>query len=94
MFAILLLLIAQAPALQAADINPHAIELFDRDADLNAWAVRVYDRNHDGWLTLFEAQPAMRAFKAIADTDRDGRVTVSEYEQAKAFVVARWRPNR
>jgi hypothetical protein len=74
----------------AAPLNPHAGELFDRDPDLNAWAVRIYDRNHDGWLTLFEAQPALAAFKEIADANRDGRVTTAEYRQAKDFIVARY----
>ena len=94
MLAMLLLLSAEAPTLEAARINPHAVELFEQDADLNAWAVRSYDRNGDGWLTLYEAQPAMSAFKDIADADGDGRVTVREYERAKAFVAARYDSSR
>ena len=90
MTALLLLLALQAAPLGAASVNPNATELFDRDPELSAWAVRRYDRNGDGWLTLYEAQPAIRAFKNIADSDRDGRVTVREYEQAKAFVSARY----
>ncbi len=35
----------------------------------------------DGWLTL-EAQPAFAEFKAIADADRDDRVTPTEYARA------------
>ena len=86
----LLIGMAAQTALASAPVNPHANELFDRDPDLKAWALRVYDSNHDGWLTLFEAQPAMRAFKEIADADRDGRVTTYEYARAKEFIVARW----
>jgi len=73
-----------------ATANPRANELFDRDSGLRAWAVRVYDANHDGWLTLYEAQPALAAFRDIADGDRDGRVTPYEYARAKEFVAARW----
>jgi hypothetical protein len=73
----------------SAPVNPRANELFDRDPLLQAWALRVYDANHDGWLTLFEAQPALSAFKDIADGDRDGRVTTYEYDRAKEFIAAR-----
>lgn len=79
---------------QAPVLNPHATELFERDAQLNAWAVRVFDRNRDGWLTLYEAQPALQVFREIADADRNGRVTVREYQAAKAFIAARWGPPR
>ena len=89
MIGLLIGMAAQA-ALASAPVNPHANELFDRDPDLKAWALRVYDSNHDGWLTLFEAQPAMDAFKEIADADLDGRVTTYEYARAKEFIAARW----
>ena len=82
-----MLLIIAAPA--AAPINPAAIELFERDPVLNGWALAGFDRNADGWLTSYEAQGAAAAFKDVADTDADGRVTVREYEAAKAFIVAR-----
>ena len=71
-------------------VNPHANELFDRDAELKAWALKLHDGNRDGWLTLYEAQPALRMFKDIADADRDGRVTTYEYSRAKEFIAARW----
>ena len=74
----------------SASINPRANELFDRDAVLRAWAVRIYDTNHDGWLTIYEAQPALTAFKDIADGDRDGRVTLAEYARAKEYIAARY----
>ncbi len=89
MIGMLIGLAAQA-ALASAPVNPHANELFDRDAELKAWALRLYDRNRDGWLTLFEAQPALDMFREIADADRDGRVTTHEYARAKAFIAARW----
>jgi hypothetical protein len=72
-----------------AAFNPNANELFDRDAALKAWAVRLFDTNHDGWLTLYEAQSALAAFKDIADGNRDGRVTTYEYDRAKEFIAAR-----
>jgi hypothetical protein len=89
MLGIIIGLAGQA-SLAAATINPNANELFDRDPQLKAWALRLYDANGDGWLTLFEAQPALAAFKDIADGDRDGRVTTHEYRQAKDFIAARW----
>ncbi len=72
-----------------AAINHNANDLFDRDAALKAWALRSYDSNHDGWLTLYEAQPALAAFKQLADGDRDGRITTFEYDRAKEFISAR-----
>jgi hypothetical protein len=89
MLGVIIGLAAQA-TLASATVNPNANELFDRDPELKAWALRLFDANHDGWLTLYEAQPALRAFKEIADADRDGRVTTYEYARAKEFVTARW----
>jgi hypothetical protein len=89
MIGLLIGLAAQA-SMASASINPNANELFDRDPQLKAWALRLFDSNHDGWLTLYEAQPAIKAFKEIADADKDGRVTTFEYGRAKEFVTARW----
>lgn len=85
-----LILALQVATASPAAFNPNANELFDRDAVLREWALRHYDQNRDGWLTLYEAQPAIRAFKEIADSDGDGRVTTAEYRRAKEFVVARY----
>lgn len=74
---------------QPASLNPHATELFDRDPVLKSWAVQRFDRNRDGWLTLYEAQPALAELKSMADANGDGRVTVREFEEAKAFITAR-----
>jgi hypothetical protein len=84
------LLIGLAGQAAAAAFNPHANELFERDPDLKAWALQLHDANRDGWLTLYEAQPAIRMFQEIADADRDGRITTHEYRLAKKFVAARW----
>ncbi|HVF84328.1 MAG TPA: hypothetical protein VM913_09190 [Sphingomicrobium sp.] len=86
MIASVLMMLA-APG--ATSINPAATELFERDAVLNGWALAAHDGNGDGWLTTYEAQLAAAAFKDLADADRNGRVTVSEYEEAKRFIVAR-----
>ena len=69
---------------------PQATAFLERDSSLKAWAVRIYDQNRDGWLTLYEAQPAMDAFKDIADSDRDGRITTAEYRRGIEFITARW----
>ena len=71
---------------------PDAVEFLGRDPVLKAWAVRHYDTNRDGWLTLYEAQPAMSALREIADGNGDGRVTTYEFDQAKNFIRARWSP--
>lgn len=73
----------------SSPVNPNANALFDRDPVIKAWAVRLFDSNHDGWLTLFEAQPALSAFKDLADGNRDGRVTTYEYDRAREFIEAR-----
>ena len=65
-----LLLAAADPGVAAASFNPRANELFDRDPVLNAWAVRSFDRNHDGWLTLFEAQPGISSKPAAVRRSR------------------------
>jgi hypothetical protein len=82
--------VAQPAAAMSASLNPRAIELIDSDPTLKQWALRLYDRNRDGWLTLYEAQPAAAAFRDIADEDRDGRVTVREFEGALAFIRVRY----
>ena len=80
---------ASSPIPASAPVNPEANNLFDRDPVIKAWALRTFDANHDGWLTLYEAQPALVAFKALADGDRDGRVTIYEYDRAKEYIAAR-----
>ena len=77
------------PASIPASINNQANDLFDRNAILKQWALRSFDTNRDGWLTLYEAQPALVAFKQLADGNRDGRVTTYEYDRALEFIAAR-----
>ena len=89
MLGLMVGLAAQAAVAASAPVNTNANDLFDRDAALKAWALKHYDANRDGWLTLYEAQPALAAFKLLADGDRDGRVTTFEYDRAKEFIAAR-----
>ena len=74
----------------AAIPNPRSAELFERDPALLVWALKQFDTNGDGWLTSFEASRAADAFRALADTDHDGRVTMSEYRGAAAYLSARY----
>lgn len=89
MLAIIIALAGQNAIAASTPVNPNANALFDRDVVLKQWAVRTYDSNRDGWLTLYEAQAALAAFKDLADGDRDGRVTTYEYDRAKEFIAAR-----
>ena len=70
--------------------NPRAAELFEREPGLMGWALRKFDTNGDGWLTSFEASRAADAFRALADTDHDGRVTMTEYRGAVVYLSARY----
>lgn len=81
---------SQSVAAQPASVNPRANELFDREPVLKSWALRIYDINHDGWLTTFEAADAAASFRDIADADRDGQVSLSEYGTALDFIRARY----
>lgn len=90
MIALLLLPSAAGPAEDYRLVNPKAIELFERDAQLMRWGLVFFDTDRDGHLSIREADLAARQFKAIADGDRDGRVTPAEYRSARDFIVARW----
>jgi hypothetical protein len=84
---------AASPPADASDwrlVNPRAIELFEADTRLMDWALARYDENHDGYLSIMEADDAATEFKSIADADRNGQVTPAEYREARAFIVARW----
>lgn len=89
MLGVMIGLAGQAAITASAPVNPGANAFFDREPTIKAWAVDKFDSNHDGWLTLYEAQPALAAFKDLADGNRDGRVTTYEYDRAKEFIAAR-----
>ena len=89
----LLAAVGGAPADDSDDyrlVNPKAIELFETDNRLMDWALANFDKDHDGYLSIMEADEAARAFKRIADGDGDGQVTPAEYRSARAFIVARF----
>lgn len=88
--AALLLVAASDPYGGYSLVNPKAIELFERDPQLHLWALARFDSNRDGRLSIFEADPAAKEFKAIADGDTDGQVTPTEYRSAREFIAARW----
>lgn len=81
---------AQAAPVLTASVNPRANELFEREPLLKDWAIRIYDRNHDGWLTSFEAAEAADSFREVADANRDGQVSLPEYDTALALIRARY----
>jgi hypothetical protein len=69
---------------------PAAVQLFERDWVLMNWALKFYDANRDVLLQPDEAAAAAEAFRKLADADGDGRVTPQEYQQARAFILARY----
>ena len=71
-------------------VNPAAARsLLERDWVLMNWALKFYDADRDILLSPAEAQLAADAFRAMADANRDGRVTTQEYSAARAFILAR-----
>ena len=67
-----------------------ALQIFERDWVLMNWALKFYDADRDILLDSAEAQAAADAFRRMADTDGDGRVTPQEYRAARAFILARY----
>lgn len=94
LFLLALITPASATAQQAAAasmrVTPDAQSLFERDWVLTNWALKFYDTNQDILLQPEEAQNAAEAFRKLADTDGDGRVTPEEYRAARAFILARY----
>jgi len=70
--------------------TPAALQIFERDWVLMNWALKYYDADRDIMLQPSEAEAAAEAFRRIADTDGDGRVTTTEYRDARAFILARY----
>ena len=89
-FLVLLLLGAAGQPADSAGATPAALGLFDRDWVLMNWALKYYDSDGDILLEPGEAQAAAKAFRKIADVDRDGRVTPREYRAAREFLLARY----
>jgi hypothetical protein len=68
---------------------PAALDLFERDWVLMNWALKYYDSNRDILLEPDEAQAAADAFRKLADTNGDGRITPDEYRTARAAILTR-----
>jgi hypothetical protein len=91
--ALLLLSAASAlaqPTAASLRVTPAAQELFERDWVLMNWALKFYDANHDILLQPEEAQAAAEAFRRMADTNGDGRVTPEEYRAARDSILAHY----
>jgi hypothetical protein len=82
--------VAAQPAAGRLQPTPAALQIFQRDWVLMNWALKYFDVDHDVLLEPNEAQAAAEAFRRIADTNRDGRVTPEEYRAARAFILARY----
>jgi hypothetical protein len=78
------------PASASVTVAPEARGLFERDWVLMNWALKFHDSNRDILLEPGEAQTAAAAFRQMADTNGDGRVTQDEYRAARAFILARY----
>ncbi len=88
----LFLLASSAPLLsQPTSVGlkpePAALELFERDWVLMNWALKYFDANHDILLEPNEAASAADAFRRLADTNNDGRVTPEEYRAARESIL-------
>ena len=80
---------AAQPTPASLKTPPPAMQLFERDWVLMNWALKYYDSNRDILLEPTEAAAAADAFRKLADTDGDGRVTREEYQAARASILAR-----
>ena len=71
------------------EATPAALELFQSDWVLMNWALKFYDADGDILLEPNEAAMAAEAFRKLADSDNDGRVTPEEYREARGAILAR-----
>jgi len=76
-----------APRLQP---TPAAMQIFESDWVLMNWALKYFDANHDILLEPDEAYAAANAFRKLADTNGDGRVTQEEYRAARQLILERY----
>ena len=92
-FALVLVAAASAAGAQptpaSLETPPAALQLFERDWVLMNWALKFYDADGDILLEPNEAAMAAEAFRKLADSDNDGRVTPEEYREARGVILAR-----
>lgn len=81
---------ASPPRRTATRPGRTAVAFFQRDWVLMNWALRFYDGNGDVALSPGEAAPAAKAFRKIADRNKDGRITPAEYRMAREFILSRY----
>ena len=89
------LIIAAAPVLAQSAAprlqpTPAAQRIFESDWVLMNWALKYFDANHDILLQPDEAYAAANAFRKLADTNGDGRVTPEEYRAARQVILERY----
>ena len=82
-------LIAQPTPASLETPAPAALQLFERDWVLMNWALKFYDVDGDILLEPNEAAMAAQAFRKLADSNHDGRVTPDEYREARASILTR-----
>ena len=76
------------PRAASLPVTPAAQQLFEQDWVLMNWALKHFDRNGDILLQPDEAEAAAVAFRKLADSDGDGRVTVEEYRAARDRILS------
>ena len=83
---------AQPPPSPAPTVapTPAALALIQRDWVLMNWALKYYDADDDIALSPSEGAAAADAFRRLADTDHDGRVTPAEYRAAREAILQRY----
>lgn len=69
--------------------TPAAVALVERDWVLANWALKYFDKDGDLLIDADEARAAADAFRKIADTNHDGRITPEEYRAARALILSR-----
>ena len=90
-YAVLIVLACAAPAVaQPPPSDPAAArQILERDWVLMNWALKYYDADRDILLSATEARLAADAFRSMADSDNDGRVTTQEYRSARLAILSR-----
>ena len=78
------------PAAQRLQPTPAAQRIFESDWVLMNWALKYYDADHDILLEPAEARAAAEAFRKMADTNGDGRVTPDEFRAARQSILERY----